>query len=139
MDDLLHAVFVNKICRTYICNDFGGALFLSTEKQLTTGDIWRKYVKRLMVVFCFWSAIYESFETLKTYSLSDHRYYLSFIKRFFEGHYHMWYIYMIVFLYIITPILRRIVEDKRLLQLFLLYAFFVWKLYSVALPYSLYR
>lgn len=100
-----------------------GALFLSPEKQLTTGDIWRKYVKRLMVVFLFWSAIYASFETLKTYSLSDHRYYLSFIKRFFEGHYHMWYIYMIVFLYIITPFLRRIAEDKRLLQLFLLYAF----------------
>ena len=100
-----------------------GALFLSPEKQLMNGNIWRKYVKRLMVVFFFWSAMYAFVETLKNYSLTDYRYYLSFVKRFFEGHYHMWYIYMIAFLYIITPFLRRIAEDKRLLQLFLLYAF----------------
>ncbi len=100
-----------------------GAMFLNPRKQLTVECIWKKYIKRLFLAFLFWSAVYAAFESLKDYSFSEYEYYWSFLKKLFEGHYHMWYVYMIMFLYMVTPFLKKITEEKKLLEIFILYAF----------------
>ena len=90
-----------------------GALFLSGSQSI--GHILKKNVSRLVTAFIFWSALYAvfmvNFEGCPTNLI---------LQQFLNGHYHMWFLFMIVGLYLIVPFLRPIVRDEKLLRYFLL-------------------
>lgn len=90
-----------------------GALFLSGSQSI--GHILKKNVSRLVTAFIFWSALYAvfmvNFEGCPTTLI---------LQQFLNGHYHMWFLFMIVGLYLIVPFLRPIVRDEKLLRYFLL-------------------
>lgn len=90
-----------------------GALFLSGSQSI--GHILKKNVSRLVTAFIFWSALYAvfmvNFEGCPTNLI---------LQQFLNGHYHMWFLFMIVGLYLIVPFLRAIVRDEKLLRYFLL-------------------
>lgn len=82
-----------------------GALFLSGSQSI--GHILKKNVSRLVTAFIFWSALYAvfmvNFEGCPTNLI---------LQQFLNGHYHMWFLFMIVGLYLIVPFLRPIVRVK---------------------------
>lgn len=90
-----------------------GSLFLSGSQSLL--HILKKNVLRLVTAFVFWSALYAvfmvNFEGCPTNLI---------LQQFLNGHYHMWFLFMIVGLYLIVPFLRAIVRDEKLLRYFLL-------------------
>lgn len=89
-----------------------GALFLGRKQSVT--KIFRKNIGRIITAYIFWSAAY-SVMSFVLYSSG-----LKWaIKQFFLGYYHMWFLFMIVGLYIVTPFLQRIVESKELMKYFL--------------------
>ena len=94
-----------------------GMFLLNPIKNLSYVDIYKKYIPRIVFSFLSWSLLYAvyPFVSGKMEYKPD-----IFMRAFIFGHYHLWYLYMIVGLYIITPLLRKIVQDKKSVQYFIL-------------------
>lgn len=99
-----------------------GAIHLNPERKVTMAHLLKK-VGRLMAAFFFWSLLYALTESLKTHTIFSSGYFLSVVRKTVTGHYHMWYIYMISVLYLATPFFRPIAADRKLLRMFLVWAF----------------
>ena len=93
-----------------------GALFLRRELDIRT--ILKKYLLRIAIAFAFWSAAYALF-VCALYGIT----WDEVLFRFFTGHYHMWFLFMIAGLYLLIPLLRPIVQSEKLMRYFLLLAF----------------
>ncbi len=106
--------FYNSIVRwgVPVFTMISGALFLGRDIPLK--KIYSKYILRLAVAFFIWSAIYAVFETG---SLSTR------IIDALKGHFHMWFIPMIIGLYMCIPLIRPIIKDIKLTRYFLVLAF----------------
>ena len=89
-----------------------GALFL--KKDIYFKNIFCKYVKRLIITFYLWSLIYSIFSNLSNRNKKH------FILKFLSGHYHLWYLLTSSGLYIITPFLREIIKNEKLLTVFII-------------------
>lgn len=93
-----------------------GALLLRKEKQLTISQLWKKYIPKVLILFAIWSAVYIAVNLLKSQMQGNTVSFHGVWKTFLYGHYHMWYLYMLVGLYMITPILREVVKNKTLVE-----------------------
>ena len=93
-----------------------GALFLG--RDLDIRSILKKYLLRIAIAFAFWSAAYALF-VRALYGIT----WDEVLFRFFTGHYHMWFLFMIAGLYLLVPLLHPIVQNEKLLRYFLLLAF----------------
>ena len=94
-----------------------GALFLSADRPIK--QIFGKYILRIVTAFLFWSVLYAAVSYFRGTPLIDA------IKEAIKGHYHLWYLYMIAGLYLIVPLLRPIVQNRKLLLYFLILSFLV--------------
>ena len=90
-----------------------GVLFLNPAKSISPSKLFKKSIFRLAIAFIIWSAIYAFDLYLQGWSLRSTA--LSFIT----GHYHMWFIFMMAGLYVITPILRKVTESLEASRYFL--------------------
>jgi surface polysaccharide O-acyltransferase-like enzyme len=99
-----------------------GALFLEPSKTITIKNIFNKYIFHIAVLFVVWSLFYTCLCCFAQNNFGIH----FIIKHCCSGYYHLWFLYMIAGLYLISPLLRPIIqkEDKNLL-LFLLILWFV--------------
>lgn len=89
-----------------------GALFLEREvdiKRLYTHNIFK-----IVLTFIIWTTIYAVGQSL--YKGFEWK---TFIKWLIGGHYHMWFLFMIVGLYMMVPFLKKIVESESLTRYFL--------------------
>ena len=93
-----------------------GVLFLGSKRTLP--EIFRKNILRLLTAFVFWSAIY----TAICYAKGQYTP-LEAVFAFVEGYYHMWYLPVIIGLYLVVPILRKIAESEPVTRYFLVAAF----------------
>ena len=98
-----------------------GALFL--KRDIPIKKIYSKYVLRLFIAFIVWSAIYTVLMALTISSKGISFNFDNSISAFLGGHYHMWYLLMIMGLYMCIPILKKIVEDKNIMKYFLILSF----------------
>lgn len=90
-----------------------GALMLDKNYELTNQKL-IKHIKKLIIFFIFWSAIYCIFSNIIDNIVIKHEpiKITSVIKAFIKGHYHLWFIYLIIGLYLIVPLLRLWVKDE---------------------------
>lgn len=86
--------------------------FLLLGKDYPTGSFLKKRFSRVLIPSLFWMAVY-SFYNYKANGAPDSFY--AFFKGVFEGHvhYHLWFIYMILGLYLFYPVLRPWVRQAR--------------------------
>ena len=96
-----------------------GAIFLDNEIQIPFKSIMKQNVLRILTAFCFWSVFYVV-DYCITYEVPET---MDLIEDLLGGHYHMWFLFMIVGLYIIVPIVRKITADIKLAGYFVLLAF----------------
>ena len=89
-----------------------GALFL--EKEIDIKKLYLKNILRLIIAFLFWSTIY---------SIINGGDILKILTNIIEGHYHMWFIPMIIGLYISIPIIQNIIKSDKITKYFLILAF----------------
>ena len=94
-----------------------GALFLSKEQSIT--KIFKKNILKIAVIFFVWSLIYTLYQLFVQQTIATP---VDFVLSFLKGPYHFWFLFMIVGLYIVTPLLRKIVVDDKMLKYFLLLA-----------------
>ena len=104
-----------------------GALFLS--RPISIEKLYGKYILRIVIAFAVWSVLYV-FEynwcNGAQYPLSQ----AALIKHLMRGHYHLWYLIMLVGLYAMVPVLEPIVRSERLTRYFLVLSFVL----SILLP-----
>jgi surface polysaccharide O-acyltransferase-like enzyme len=111
-----------------------GVLFLNPEKEVSISKIWKKYIFSIFVILFFWSFLYAIYPIVRDIlsngyiDISERM--STFIKSFVLGNYHLWFLYMIIGLYIITPFLRDIVLQNNNITYFLTLSF----VFSIAIP-----
>lgn len=97
-----------------------GALTLREEREYTFVTM-RRSIGNLLFLLAVWSFVYAVVQPL------SFGYELSFevaVERFFTGHFHLWYLFMLIGLHLITPILRTFVkkENKKYVGYYILLA-----------------
>ena len=102
-----------------------GALFLDEHRQITIRGILCKNVKTIAWITLVWAVIY--FVACDMIWGSDTVTVKQALIGILDGHYHMWYLYVIIGLYIITPFLRKFTtkENKHLVLFFIAVSFVV--------------
>lgn len=90
-----------------------GYLFLNPQKEITTKDIYKKNILRMIIAYLFWSFLYTLF--LAVYS-GEKMAPISFVKNLIVGTvkggmYHLWFIPMLIGLYILVPVLRVLIAN----------------------------
>lgn len=88
-----------------------GALFLNRDIPIKV--MYSKYILRLVVSFVVWSIIYALFSNG---SIMDR------MVEIVQGHYHMWFIFMIIGLYMCIPFIKPIVQNEHTMRYFLVLA-----------------
>lgn len=91
-----------------------GALFLNKKRDIKV--IYSKNILRMVIAFLVWSTIYAlvTCRGIDLYTL---------IITILGGHFHMWFILMLIGLYMMLPILQQISSDLRIVRYILVLAF----------------
>ena len=89
-----------------------GAIFL--ERDISFGIMLNKYIKRIYIKLLFWSFFYS----LRAKIIHKNNYKKSFLI-FLKGYFHLWYLFRICGLYLITPFLKQITKSEKLFKIFL--------------------
>lgn len=92
-----------------------GALFLSDDRALSIRRLYGKSIVRIVTSFLFWSGIYALCHCI----IYDKGIW-TFLNQLLRGHYHMWFLFVILALYMLTPLLRSITASKARTQYFLI-------------------
>lgn len=100
-----------------------GALFLDPSRAVTLEGLLKKHIPKLLIVFLVWSGGYAALQSAREEAVFSAGFFLSVAQKTITGHYHMWYLYMIVGLYLATPFLRPVAADRKLLKSFVVLAF----------------
>ena len=98
-----------------------GALFLDPNKEITYKEVLKKRVPRLLLAYVFWTVLY----VLYGFLLDDFEGFTlkQLVRRsFVSPHFHLWFLPMLMGVYLLIPILRRIAQDNKLLR----YALIIW-------------
>lgn len=98
-----------------------GIIFLDTNKEITIKQIYLKYIPRLLCALIFWGIFYISMDMLLQEKVIDLKLLVNKILNW-ETYVHLWYLYMIIGLYMITPIIRVFVHNasKKDIEYFLI-------------------
>jgi surface polysaccharide O-acyltransferase-like enzyme len=115
-----------------------GMFFLDPEKEISKQDIYSKYIFRLVCALVFWGTIYGLGSLLAQRVISHEE--LSIYKFakipakliFGPPWYHLWFLYTIIGLYILTPLLRIFISacSKKDIEYFLV----LFMLFGTMLP-----
>ena len=100
-----------------------GALFLDRKPGIK--PLYSKYIPRMTVAYCIWSAFYTIALPLATRS-TDPEAPLSLLRvitGIIRGHFHLWFIPMIIGIYMCLPLLQQITAQQQLKRYFLLLSF----------------
>ena len=103
-----------------------GSLFLDENREVTLKTILSKNVKNIAIITIIWAIIYSVAKEVLFPLLSGKTVNVkSFIVGVINGHYHMWYLYMIMGIYMITPFLKKFVckENRGMVLFFIIISF----------------
>jgi surface polysaccharide O-acyltransferase-like enzyme len=87
-----------------------GAVFLRPTMNNNICRIYVKNILHILVVFIFWSLVYASYQ----FMISDEPTIRGWVIHFLRGHFHMWFLLLILGLYILVPILRVLVKYRKI-------------------------
>lgn len=111
-----------------------GRFFLDPARNVTATTLFRKSIPHIAIAVLFWSAVFTVYYILSgSYSGLNQ---FGIITEFLCGPYHLWFLYTLAGLYLLTPILRRIAADDKILvgTLLLFFGVNILTEYLVYLP-----
>lgn len=100
-----------------------GALFLDPEKRVSRGSLFKRRIPRLLIAYALWSVAYAA---LSVYGPGGSRDLADFVEDAVTGHFHLWFLLALIGLNLATPILRAVVEDRRI----------AWYFVALAVPFG---
>lgn len=120
------------ICRTYdllarfavpVFVMISDALFLDPARNITMGKLLKKHIPRMALIFLIWSLGYGALQAAREYPPFSAEYLRAVAEKTVTGHYHLWYLKAMIWLYLITPLLRHMAAKGKVLQLLVLLTF----------------
>lgn len=105
-----------------------GALFLDERWEITLKGIICKNIKNIAVITVVWAALYSAvYNVVIPLTKGNAVTMEALIAGIVNGHGHMWYLYMIMGLYVITPFLKTFVskENRGMVLFYILLSFAV--------------
>ena len=126
-----HFPFIFSRCAVLLFFMCSGATMLQKERDLNT--LFRKNIFSLLKVYFCWMIIFGMVSCISLYqeNLASIRTCVNAIaKSILFGHYHTWFIFTLIGLYLITPFLSLIVQDTFRMRYFLLLSF----VFSICIP-----
>ena len=93
-----------------------GAIFLDPRRKFDYKKHYYKTVPKMLLVYLAWSLIYAAIVASMTKGSSDERL-MVYIENSISGYWHLWYLKMLIAVYLLVPLLRKIVEDKKVLKI----------------------
>jgi surface polysaccharide O-acyltransferase-like enzyme len=133
-DDTLfaYANFLDSISRFCVPLFFmaSGAAILGRDYEIV--DFYRKRLTKIIPVLVFWALVYLAF---RVFVKGEHIGVLQAAMMFFGGHvyYHLWFLYVIVILYLLSPFMHRLVVSLSREEALILFG--VWIVVAVVLPH----
>jgi len=104
-----------------------GALLLDPSKQEKLAVFYTKRLSRILIPLIVWSAFFLAWTFAKSLVKGNELTLIDLLKNLLSGkpHYHMWFLFMILSLYLFTPFFRKIVthSSKNELLLFIVITF----------------
>ena len=100
-----------------------GMFLLDPLKKITYKDIFFKYILRVLTALIVWGTFYNLVDHYGLKSISITTIAASLYRTLCaDTHYHLWFLYLIIGLYIITPVLRSFIKgaDKRDIEYYLI-------------------
>ena len=100
-----------------------GVLFLDPAKDQPIKKLFSKNILRIAVSFAVWSVVYAVagiFLRGETFGVAA---LVGAVKNTALGHYHLWFLLMLIGFYMVVPLLRHIAADKTLSTYFLVLCF----------------
>ncbi len=100
-----------------------GVLFLDPDREQPLKKLYSKNILRIAVSFVVWSGLYAVLgiflrgETIGVSALAGAA------KNAMFGHYHLWFLLMLIGFYMLVPLLRKIAADKTLSLYFIILCF----------------
>jgi surface polysaccharide O-acyltransferase-like enzyme len=127
-NDWLTADFYNAIVRfaVPVFVMITGALLLHREYEL--GDFFKKRIGRVLIPFLFWSLVYIAYSwyndeiTFGADAWTNTKQVLHLLKT--GSSYHLWYVYMLIGLYFVIPVIGKFVRNATQNEIF--YFLLVW-------------
>ncbi len=107
-----------------------GALFLQKDRQISLKKLYLHNIMRLIIFFLFWAMVYKVIHYIANPYCEIQEFLPTMLKEILCGdvQLHLWYIYAIIPIYIIVPILRIIAGNASRKQLE--YFIFIWFVYQ---------
>lgn len=100
-----------------------GALFLDSKKEINIKKLYLKNILRLVIALLFWSLIYSIFENIIITQNISIQSLKKTISGFFNSHYHLWFLNILIGIYLMIPILKIISENKKAEEYFIILSF----------------
>lgn len=118
-----------------------GMIFLNNKREISIKQVYKKYIVRVIVALVVWGLFYQVIDTF--YMNGDFNLFVfkDMILKVGLGKakYHLWYLYMIVALYTLVPVLRVCIRNakRKEIEYFLIVVFamsFVYPIINYFLP-----
>ena len=108
-----------------------GMFLLDPNKEIPLTKLFSRYCKKILIILVVWSLFYATWRNVFWALLCGYEIDWATVSTAFQtGHYHLWYCYMLLGLYLIIPFLKKITADRTLMKYFLVLAF----CFAVILP-----
>lgn len=111
-----------------------GMFFLNPKKNIKTSKIYIKYIPRILISLIGYSIFYYLFLAYIDNIIIDKAFIIDMLRKILNGNvrYHLWFLYIIIGLYIVTPLIRVFINGatKRQIEYFLLIGF----IFSIFIP-----
>jgi len=127
-DEFCMSNFINSVSRfgVPIFVMISGAIFLSAEKSVSISKIWLKNIFRLLIVFLIWSFGYYVFQSLYYWHFDFwNKGLLRTLVGCVYASEHFWFLFMIMGLYTLIPLLRTWVHNATTKELYYFVTLFV--------------
>ncbi len=100
-----------------------GALLLNEDKSFSVKNHFRHRTLDVVIALVFWSFIHSAIYNLVLPIINGNGVNIkNFVFYFINGHYHLWFLYMIIGIYLALPLLRKFVnkENKNLVLYYII-------------------
>ncbi len=97
-----------------------GAFLLDPSRKYSLKKLYKVKIFRIFTAFVFWSVTYAVITAVKSNRPFGKELVFDFVSNILKGHFHLWFMFMIAGLYMLTPLLRKFTQDKKLTEYFLI-------------------
>lgn len=102
-----------------------GMFLLDSKKEITLKNIFSKYIKKYIIIILIWNLIYAIIPCIYNRNINIQE----FLQTIILGQTHIWFLYMIIGLYMITPFLRKIIQEGNLIKYYIV----LWLIFALIL------